>query len=260
MTSAMDRSADDGARSGYDPGHFAKLFDLEAKSFWFRGRSDLINWALGRYCPAAASFLEIGCGTGYVIDRVRQIHPEWRLVGTELFDEGLEKARIRMPAGVELSQQDATKMPYDEEFDVVGAFDVIEHIDAAADVLAGMYRASKPGGGLLVTVPQHKWLWSEADVAAHHVKRYTRRELRDEITAAGFRVERIASFVSLLLPAMMASRLLRKDAGNVEEELDMAASVNAACYTVMRLEGALVRAGVNFPAGGSLLAVARKPA
>ena len=260
MTAAMDRSAGDGARSGYDPEHFARLFELEEQSFWFRGRSDLINWALDKHFPGSSSYLEIGCGTGYVINRVRQIHPDWRLVGTELFEEGLAKARIRMPSGVELSQLDATKMPYDAECDVVGAFDVIEHIDDAAAVLTGMYAAVKPGGGLLVTVPQHKWLWSEADVAAHHVKRYTRRELRQEITAAGFRVERVASFVSLLLPGMMASRLLKKDTGNVEEELDMAAPVNAVCYAAMRIEAALVKAGVNFPAGGSLLAVARKPA
>lgn len=244
---------------GYDPQHFEKLFALEAASFWFRGRSDLINWALDRNFPAAKSFLELGCGTGYVISRIREVHPDWRLVGTELFEEGLAKARIRMPSGVELRQQDATQSPYDSEFDVVGAFDVIEHVEDAPAVLAGMYKALKPGGGLLVTVPQHKWLWSEADVAAHHVKRYTKRELTDELRAAGFDVSRVASFVSLLLPAMMASRLLKKDAGNVEEELDMATPLNKACYGVMRLESALVRAGLNFPAGGSLLAVARRP-
>jgi SAM-dependent methyltransferase len=245
---------------GYDPQHFAQLFELEDASFWFRGRSDLINWALDRNFPTARSFLELGCGTGYVVNRVRQIHPDWRLVGTELFEEGLEKARIRMPEGVELRQLDATQNPYDAEFDVAGAFDVIEHIEDADAVLAGMYKAVRPGGGLLVTVPQHHWLWSEADVAAHHVRRYTKAELRRQIQAAGFELVRVASFVSLLLPAMMASRLLKKDAGNVEEELNMAAPLNKACYAAMRLEGALVRAGVNFPAGGSLLAVARRPA
>ena len=72
---------------GYDPNHFDRLFELEAASFWFRGRGDLINWALDRYFPAAGSFLELGCGNGYVVDRVRRLHPDWRLVGTELFEE-----------------------------------------------------------------------------------------------------------------------------------------------------------------------------
>lgn len=245
---------------GYSPSHFARLFELEAASFWFRGRSDLINSLLDRHFPSARSFLELGCGTGYVIDRVRQVHPDWQLVGTELFEEGLEKARLRMPEGVELRQMDATQVPYDADFDVVGAFDVIEHIQDAPAVLAGMYKSVKPGGGVLITVPQHRWLWSEADVAAHHVKRYTRQELREELSATGFDVVRIASFVSLLLPAMMASRLLKKDAADVEGELDMAPPINKACYKVMQAEGALVRAGVNFPAGGSLIAIARRPA
>ncbi|TWD81979.1 2-polyprenyl-3-methyl-5-hydroxy-6-metoxy-1,4-benzoquinol methylase [Kribbella amoyensis] len=244
---------------GYDPEKFERLFALDAGSFWFRARSDLIGWALDRNFPAARSFLELGCGNGYVIDRVRRDHPDWRLVGTELFEEGLANARIRMPEGVELRQLDATENPYDAEFDVAGAFDVIEHIEDAPAVLAGMFASVRPGGGVLITVPQHKWLWSKADVAAHHVKRYTRRELIGELQDAGFEVLRVTSFVSLLLPAMMASRLVKRDAADVEGELDMAAPLNTACYQVMRAEGALIRAGLNLPAGGSLLAVARRP-
>ncbi len=248
-----------GASGGYDARHFARLFGLEDRSFWFRGRGDLITWALDRYFPDARSHLEIGCGNGYMLNRTRRVHPDWRLVGTELYDEGLDKARLRMPEGVELRRLDATRLPYDEEFDTAGAYDVIEHIDLAGVVLDGLYRAVRPGGGLIVTVPQHRWLWSEADVAAHHVKRYTRGELYGELTAAGFRVEHVTSFVSLLLPAMVASRLAGRGAGNVEDELGMPAPLNAMAYAVMRAEAALVRAGLSLPAGGSLLAVARKP-
>jgi SAM-dependent methyltransferase len=250
--------ADAGTGGGYDPANFEKLFALEANSFWYRARSDLINWALDKYFPGAGSFLELGCGNGYVLDRVRQIHPDWRLVGTELFEEGLVNARVRMPE-VELRQMDATRNPYDAEFDVAGAFDVIEHVEDAPLVLKGMFQTVKPGGGVLITVPQHQWMWSAADVAAHHVKRYSRRDLTEELRAAGFEPVKITSFVSLLLPAMMAARLTKKKTADVEGELGMAAPLNAACYTAMRLEIAMVKAGVPLPAGGSLLAVARRP-
>lgn len=249
---------DAGTSGGYDPAIFEKLFALEANSFWYRGRSDLINWALDKYFPSARSFLELGCGNGYVLDRVRQLHPDWRLVGTELFEEGLANARVRMP-GVELRQMDATRNPYDAEFDVAGAFDVIEHVEDAPLVLKGMFQTVKPGGGVLITVPQHKWLWSAADVAAHHVKRYTRADLTQELETAGFEPVRITSFVSLLLPAMMAARLTKKQSADVEGELGMAAPLNAACYSAMRVEHVLIKAGVPLPAGGSLLAVARRP-
>jgi SAM-dependent methyltransferase len=244
---------------GYDPAHFARLFELEEKSFWFRGRSDLINWALDRYFPTAGSFLEIGCGNGYVLDRIRRAHPEWRLVGAELFQEGLDLARRRLPQDVELRQLDAVRMPYSGSFDVVGAFDVLEHIGPDDEALAGIFRALRPGGGLVVTVPQHKWLWSDADVAARHVRRYTRDELIARLTAAGFTVERVTSFVSLLLPAMVASRLLGNGGNDVEAELDVPTPVNHLGYATMRVEAALLRSGVGFPAGGSLLAVARRP-
>ena len=244
---------------GYDPSRFPRLFELEDQSFWFRGRSDLINWALDRYFPKAQSLLEVGCGNGYVLTRIRQVHPDWQLVGTELHDVALTLARLRMPRGVELTQLDALNMAYSEEFDVAGAFDVIEHIEADEEVLAGLFRALRPGGGLILTVPQHKWLWSGADEAACHVRRYTREQLRERLMKAGFHVERVTSFVSLLLPGMIASRLVGREEVDVERELSLAGPLNMAAYTAMRLEGALIRRGVNFPVGGSLLAVARKP-
>ena len=244
---------------GYDPGHFAQLFALEDRSFWFRGRSDLINWALDRHFPRAGSLLEVGCGNGYVLDRIHRIHPRWQLVGAELLDEGLDIARRRLSPDVELQRLDAVDMPYSEAFDVVGVFDVIEHIGPDSEALAGIYRALRPGGGVIVTVPQHRWLWSGADAAACHVRRYTRRELRAKLTETGFDVERILSFVSLLLPAMVAARCVRRKSGDIEAELDLSAGLNHALYGIMRLEAGLIRAGINFPAGGSLLAIARKP-
>lgn len=244
---------------GYDPLYFERLFAVEDRSFWFRARSDLINWAVDAYFPRSSSFLEIGCGTGYVVGRLYQRHPEWAFVGTELHEEGLEVARRRLPAEVALRKVDATDNPYNEEFDLAGAFDVIEHIEDAKEVLAGLRRAIRPGGGLVVTVPQHGWLWSEADVHAQHVRRYSARQLRSEMNDAGFTVLRMTSFVTLLLPLMVSSRLVPGKRRGVEGELSLPAPLNSALYTVMRLERGLIQSGVRLPLGGSLLAVARRP-
>ena len=91
---------------------------------------------------------------------------------------------------------------------MVGAFDVIEHISEDEEALAQLRRAVRPGGGVLVTVPQHPRLWSPADDYGEHKRRYRRRELVEKVSAAGLEIERITSFVSLLLPAMIASRFL----------------------------------------------------
>jgi SAM-dependent methyltransferase len=246
-------------RASYDPNHFARLFEREARSFWFRGRSDLIEWTLSRYFPAARDVLEIGCGTGYVLDRLHRAFPQLALSGTEFFEEGLAFARERLGNAVSLGQADATRLALSEAFDVIGAFDVIEHIEDDARVLANLYAALRPGGGVILTVPQHAWLWSATDVAACHVRRYSRHELHEKLAAAGFEVLRMTSFTSLLLPAMWLARLRKREGmDEVEAELDLPPFANAIGYAASQLENGMIRAGIDLPAGGSLLAVARK--
>jgi hypothetical protein len=87
-------------------------------------------------------------------------------------------------------------------------------------------------------------------------------ELRDKVLRAGFRVELGTSFVSLLLPAMMASRAASRKSSAASEanaELTLPAFINRSFERVMDVERLLIRAGMRFPAGGSLLLIARKP-
>ena len=105
---------------------------------------------------------------------------------------------------------DARRIPFECEFDVVGAFDVLEHLVEDESALAQMFNAARPGGGLLVTVPQQRYLWSASDEYAMHQRRYSRAELRAKVESAGFQIERITSFNSLLLPLMILSRMQQK--------------------------------------------------
>ncbi len=98
-------------------------------------------------------YLEIGCGTGYVLSGVAQAYPAATVVGTEVFSVGLPYAASRVRSA-ELLQMDARQIPYVSEFDVIGAFDVLEHIDEDELVLNSMFRALRPGGGIAITVPQ----------------------------------------------------------------------------------------------------------
>jgi SAM-dependent methyltransferase len=247
---------------GYDAELFAELAPLEKKSFWFRARNELILWAIRRWRPDLTSFLEIGCGTGYVLSGVAAAHPTATLYGSEIFVDGLPFAAGRVPAA-KLMQMDAREIPMRGEVDVIGAFDVLEHIEEDVQVLHEMHAALKDDGLLVISVPQHQWLWSPADDHAFHVRRYTAKELRTKITGAGFEVLRSTSFVSLLLPTMMLSRLRmkgRSDDYDPVDEMRMPAWLNAVLYRVMRVENAMIRWGVTFPVGGSRLVVARKTA
>ncbi len=247
---------------GFDPALFAELAKLEERNFWFRARNRLIVWALQRHAPAFTDFLEVGCGTGYVLQGVAAVFPAARLCGTEAQTEGLQFAAARVPSAAFL-QLDARRMPFDREFDVIGAFDVIEHINEDETVLAELHRTLRPGGSLLLTVPQHPFLWSEYDVRAHHVRRYTAGELRQKLTHAGYEIVKMTSFVSVLLPLMMFSRLTRRTTAPDYDplaELRIGAVTNALLECALDAERLLIRAGITLPFGGSLLAVARRPA
>ena len=249
------------ANAGYEPSFYAELVKLEAKNFWFRSRNRLILWALQRYFPNAASFLEMGCGTGFVLAAIERALPNLAIQGSEIFIQGLELADQRLDR-TELFQMDARHMPFTQEFDVIGSFDVLEHIEEDQVVLSEMYRAVRPGGGILLTVPQHPWLWSQADAFAHHVRRYQVKQLKQRVKQAGFNVLYTTSFVSLLLPLMLLSRSQQQQPKADYDplaELRIKGWLNALLEKILTVEFRMIRSGVSFPAGGSLLLIAKKP-
>jgi SAM-dependent methyltransferase len=240
--------------------HFGQLSEIEPKHFWFLARNKLVQWALQRHFSSARTLLEVGCGTGFVLSGLRQRFPNLQVVGTDIHSDGLSFARKRLP-DIELLQMDARKMPYESEFDVIGAFDVLEHVDDDGQVLAEFYRSCRPGGGIILTVPQHQFLWSAADDHAYHKRRYARRELLDRIRRAGFTLLQASSFVSLLLPVMWASRKRRRalDASfDLLAEFRIHPALNRTLGAILSLERLLITSGFSMPAGGSLLVVALK--
>lgn len=246
---------------GFKPSYFSELAGFEEDYFWFNSRNQLILWALEEYCPSFGAFLEIGCGTGYVLSGVAKAFPHATVHGSEIFTTGLDFAVKRLPF-VNFIQMDARNIPFTEEFDVIGAFDVLEHIEEDGQVLAQVHAALKPQGFMLLTVPQHAWLWSPTDEYACHVRRYSALCLHQKIEAAGFQVVRSTSFVTSLLPAMMASRFIKKkkavEALDVTAELKISSRLNSFFAKLLSAEIALIRSGISFPAGGSRFVLARK--
>lgn len=245
--------------SGFKSHHFGELAKAEENYFWFRSRNKLIQWALKKYFPQSQSLLEVGCGTGFVLSGLARTFPQIKLTGSEIFTAGLKFAGQRLP-NAELVQADARHLPYFEEFDVVAAFDVIEHIKEDRQAIACIHKAIKPGGGCLITVPQHQWLWSHVDVEACHERRYSSLEIHEKIKEAGFEVLFSTSFVTFLLPLMILSRVKsknydRKVNGN---GLQINPLINSILEYVLDAERYLIKCGIRFPIGGSRLIIARK--
>jgi SAM-dependent methyltransferase len=246
---------------GFKADYFSELARLEGNNFWFRARNQLIIWAIQTYCGGVTSFLEVGCGTGYVLSGIAQTFPQARLMGSEIFTSGLNFAAERLPH-VNFVQMDARNIPFFEEFDVIGAFDVVEHIEEDELVLAQLRDALTPHGHVVLTVPQHAWLWSAVDEYACHVRRYTAEDLHLKLEKAGFSIVRTTSFVTMLLPLMLFSRLFQRNIKSTSfdptAELRIAPWLNAILFRLLGSELALIRKGVTLPFGGSRLIVARK--
>ncbi len=239
--------------------HFETLAQLEANNFWFQARNKLIIWALSEYCPDFESFLEIGCGTGFVLSGIAEKFPGKQFSGSELLVEGLSFAVARQVNPMEFMQMDARQIPFSREFDCIGAFDVLEHIKEDSEVLLQINEALKPKGLLLLTVPQHQWLWSQADVRACHVRRYDSKSLHKKLEQANFEIIRSTSFVFSLLPFMLISRILQKKSQSKDpyKELNLPATINFSFKKILNTEIRLIRKGINFPIGGSRLVIAR---
>ncbi|MBV9861827.1 MAG: class I SAM-dependent methyltransferase [Alphaproteobacteria bacterium] len=230
---------------------------VEERSFWFRARNRLIVDLVRRYCPDLGSMIDVGCGTGLVLQGLRAAFPDARLVGAEALSSGLAQAEKRLGATAELVQVDAFHLPYADEFDVAGALDVLEHIDDDNAALGAIAATVRPGGLIMLTVPQHPWLWSAADEGACHRRRYRRGELEGKAAAAGLAIVASTSFVFALLPAMALTRGI--GARQPEREHELPAPLGRALEAVLDAERRLIGCGMRFPVGGTRIVVARRP-
>ncbi len=250
----------DSSGAGFEPCYFSQLATLEEQNFWFEARNRIIIWALAQWANADDRFLEIGCGTGFVLRAVSERFPKLNATGGELFPEALQFARTRVPTARFVSC-DARQMSFHDEFNCIGAFDVLEHIDNDSLAIQSIYQSLKTGGLLLVTVPQHQWLWSQSDEKACHCRRYEPGQLEAKLSAAGFEIVRTTSFISLLLPLMSLSRLWQRFARpdfDLASELRVPKVLSSIFTVILNVEFSAIKYGINFPAGGSRFIVARR--
>ena len=249
----------------FDASAFEFLFKMEQKHFWHVGRREIILDALRRNTAnlPASRMLEVGCGNGSVLAFLMQHGVA--IAGGDVFLEGLRFCRKRVPPA-SLYQIDILALPFRDEFDIVGAFDVLEHVEDDEKALAEANRALKRGGTLVLTVPAHQFLWSRHDEASHHKRRYSRSDLMAKLERSGFTVNKVTYYMFFLFPVMAAMRLLsrvlrgkRQEKSGAKTSLEMKTVpvVNDVFLAFLRLEKHLIRY-VNLPFGASLLITAAK--
>jgi SAM-dependent methyltransferase len=249
------------AQTGFDTAVFDEFARHEAGHFWFEPRSRLLAGLAAKFFPTAGRYLEVGCGTGVVLKAMAAARSWSRLAGSELHPAGLSHALRRLGDQAEFVQMDARHIPGRVAFDLIGAFDVLEHILEDEAVMQEVHAALVPGGGFIAAVPQHPALWSEADVVAHHVRRYRRGELERKLRSAQFEIVFSSSYASIVLPLMAVSRFAsRRPAVDkiVVHELGVHPVLNTILRKALDAEVSLTLKGLAWPIGGSRIVVARK--
>lgn len=218
--------------------------------WWYRARSDLLAAVFLKAIPPGALLLDVGSADGPSVDWVP---PETRRVDVDVDANGLR------PGGVCGS---ALELPFAAmTFDVVSAYDVVEHFPDEGAILNELGRVLLPGGRLLVSVPAYQWAWTGFDVGSGHYRRYTRGRLMTALARAGFSVDRATYAFATTLPAFAADRLRRRLAGGGRPVADLApvpSWLERVLLAVTKGESRVLQHR-DLPFGSSVFTVARRP-
>ena len=182
-----------------------------------------------------------------------------KLEAFELDDEARAIAESKMPINVKPGIL-PDGIPFKAgSFDVVTAFDVIEHVEKDVESLGKLAEQLAPGGRLFMTVPALPWLWSKHDETHHHFRRYTKASLNETLRKAGLEPVRISYFNTFLFPLIAGLRLARKALGITESADDAmpGPAANSMLKAVFGAESSLV-GRIPLPIGVSLMAVAKR--
>lgn len=226
--------------------------------WWYQARAELLRTVLSPYVGTAGRILDVGSADG---PSVGWLQGRGQHTAVDIDIRGLQPGDV---CG------SAVALPFhDGAFDVVAAFDVIEHVDPEHAVIAELARVLHPGGRLLVSVPAYNWAWSDHDTANGHHRRYTRRRLVGALEAGGFEVNRATYAFTSVFPFFATERLVRRAKGALVRRPADPADVVTLPRTPPLVDATMARltrldqrwlARRDLPVGSSVVVAATKPA
>ena len=224
--------------------------------WWYTSRSELLRTVMSPYVETSGRILDVGSADGPSVGWLRG----GQQTSVDIDVRGLG------PGGVCAS---ATALPFaDATFDVVTAFDVIEHVEPERLIVDELSRVLRPGGRLLVSVPAYNWAWSDHDTVNGHHRRYTRPRLVAALERSGLEVERATYAFAAVFPFFAAERLLRRARASMtggptspEDVVTLPDTPEVVDRTMSRLTRLDRRwlARRDLPWGSSVLAAATRP-
>lgn len=241
--------------------YYKEYYRLEREHWWFKARSRILETHTKTLIKKIDSpgILNVGVATGATSDMLAQ----FGAVTSLEYDQDCCQF-LREQLNFDVIQGSVTKLPFeDQSFDLVCAFDVIEHVDDDSLALQEMIRVCKPGGSIIVTVPAFMSLWSEHDEINHHFRRYTKATLLNLFGQSDQgKIHYVSYFNSVLfLPIYLARKVSnlfsqkKEDKGTLKSDFAKfnTGMLNNILYSVFLAENLILKKRKTFPAGVSIL-------
>lgn len=235
-------------------GHGGSPSIEQPEYWWYLARTDLLHAALSGFADGRTTVLDIGSADG---PSASWLHDGTRhLASLDIDPRGLTTNGV---CGSALS------LPFaDASFDMVTAFDVIEHCDPEAEALAEVNRVLAPGATFLMAVPAYEWAWTDFDIANGHFRRYTKARAVTAVEAAGFRVDRATYAFTSVFPGFLAERLVRKlrkprhtGPADIVKDPEVPRFLHHALIGLTKVDHAVLKR-TNLPFGSSVFLAATK--
>jgi SAM-dependent methyltransferase len=244
---------------------YALMRRVEDSYWWYavlrKSVADEVAAHLGSRTPAR--ILDAGCGTGGMMEVLRNRERGWEINGLDFSSRAIDHTRGRGFANV--SEGSVNALPYpDESFDVVVSLDVLyfEGVDDAKAV-AEFHRVLKPGGMLVLNLPAFEMLRGEHDRAVSGVRRYTPFGVREMLAQCNMEIVRVHCWNLWLFFPILGWRLLSrmrpsgKDASAKSDLSTLPTALNRMLTSLGCYDMALCRA-IHAPLGTSVQAVATR--
>jgi SAM-dependent methyltransferase len=238
---------------------YATMAEREQTYWWHLGRLQIIQAYIKHVKgdKEKLKIMNIGCGTGGTIDMLEKFGI---VDNADISDEAI---RFMKESGYNrITKVDDIKLPFkDKSYDMVGAFDVLEHIEDHIGALKEWGRILKDDGAIVITVPAYQWLWTNHDVSLYHKRRYTTKRLTEVAAEAGLKPEKKSYAIVFSLPLVVGFRFINKILGRKTDSetsyVDVPDWVNS-FFTKLLCAEAKVHGKAAFPFGTSVVTVLRK--
>lgn len=246
-----------------DKNYYLEYYELERNNWWFRARQEIIRTQIIKLTQGKPNIniLNVGVATGASsimlaeFGKVKSIEFD-----TDCFEFVKEKLDIDIEQGSVLELQFESNT-----FDLVCAFDVIEHVENDELAAIEMMRVCKPGGFVFVTVPAFMSLYGKHDIVNHHFRRYQSDGLKKLFSEKGSLIYNtyfnavlfipifLVRMFNKLVPGVLKSKGSGSDFGMIQSKL-----LDRLFYKIFMMENNPLKKGFKFPFGVSAMLIWKK--